>query len=398
MTRLLFVDDEPRVLDGLRQSLRGKRKVWDMVFASGGAAALQELERGPFDVVVSDMRMPGMDGATVLAKVASQQPQAVRMILSGQMEEASAARAAAVAHRFLAKPCDSETLVDTITRALELRALLSSDRMRECVGGMNKLPSIPRACELLNRALQQENAPLSSVIGIIQQDVAMSAKVLQLVNSAFFGMSRKISSLEQAVSYLGVSTLRGLVLANSLFDQLSGDDPERIEREQRYCTVVARFAQMLMGAGPAADTAFTAGLLHNVGGLALNCRLPEEATANTAHARARGIPLHEAELERLGVTHAGIGAYLLGLWGLPQEVIDAVAAHHAPWASFRTLDANLGVRLADALVESELGLAPEPVSAAIPAEVVQRFGLELQVQKLRAELPAALEREGASPT
>jgi HD-like signal output (HDOD) protein/CheY-like chemotaxis protein len=380
----LFVDDEPRVLDGLRLSLRSKRKVWEMVFANGGLAAVQELEQGMFDVIVSDMRMPGMDGASVLAKAATLQPQAVRMILSGEMDESSAARAAGVAHRFLAKPCDSETLVEIITRALELKALLHSDRMRECVGGMSKLPSMPRTCQLLNQALQQERTPLSTVIGIIQRDIAMAAKVLQLVNSAFFGTSRKITSLEQAVSYLGVSTLRGLVVANSLFDELSVDNPALIEHEQIYCALVARLAHALIGTHAQADVAFTAGLLHNIGGLALACRLPEDAAKSAELARSRGIPIHEAEYERLGVTHAGIGAYLLGLWGLPHEVIEAVALHHEPWEGFHTLDANLAVRLADALVESTL--EPGAGNPGPPEEVVKRFGLERMVDKLRFDL------------
>jgi HD-like signal output (HDOD) protein/CheY-like chemotaxis protein len=393
VTRLLFVDDEPRVLDGLRQSLRSKRKVWEMVFADSGVAALHELGRGPFDVVVSDMRMPSMDGATLLAQVAELQPQAVRMILSGQMEESAAARAAAVAHRFLAKPCPSDALVDTITRALELRALLSSDQIRECVGGMNRLPSIPRTCQLLNEALRREEVALADVIAIIQQDVAMSAKVLQLVNSAFFGVSRKIISLDQAVSYLGVSTLRGLVLANSLFDQLS-DDPTQIEHEQMRSAVAARFARTLLGAAAQADAAFTAGLLHDVGGLALSCRMPQEAAQNAQLARARGIALHEAERERLGVTHAGIGAYLLGLWGVPHEVIEAVASHHDPWESFRRLDANVAVRIATALVDERLYVAGEDV----PDQVVARFGLQRQVAALRAELPLQLTRAEGGTT
>lgn len=98
MMRLLFVDDEPRVLQGLRQSLRGKRQLWEMVFAGGGATALEEIERGRFDAVISDMRMPGIDGAELLRRVTLSQPHAFRVMLSGQMDESAAVRAAATAH------------------------------------------------------------------------------------------------------------------------------------------------------------------------------------------------------------------------------------------------------------------------------------------------------------
>src|ERR1700722_16735111 len=120
MMRLLFVDDEPRVLQGLKQSRRGKRKIWDMVFAEGGAGALAELERGRFDAIVTDMRMPGMDGAELLNRVKCAQPEALRIILSGQMDPGAAVRAASSAHRFLAKPCDSDTLIEILSESLDL--------------------------------------------------------------------------------------------------------------------------------------------------------------------------------------------------------------------------------------------------------------------------------------
>jgi len=387
MIRILFVDDEVRVLDGLRQSLRSKRKVWEVVCANSGALGLLELERGEFDVVISDMRMAGMDGAEFLSAVASRQPRAARIVLSGQMDEGSAARAAGAAHRFLAKPCDSGLLVETITRTLQLEQLLTSERMRECIGGMPALPSLPRVCMLLNRALTDKNSSLKQVTQIIEQDIGVAAKVLQLVNSSFFGMSRKSTSVAQAVSYLGANTLRNLVLANSLFAELGSGDVELMAREQNHSLLVGSVARQLLSSPEQAEIAVTAGLLHDAGKLALACRLPDEYAANVALASSKGIELHQVERERLGVTHAGVGAYLLGLWGLPNEVIDAVAAHHDPWENLQTLDASAAVRIANELtraldpVQSPPG--PEP---AIPPEVLERLGLTDRVAKVWAHL------------
>ena len=120
MTRILFVDDQQQVLDSLRDALRPQRHEWEMLFATSGADALAELERAPCDVVVSDMRMPGMDGAALLGHVEHSHPAAIRIVLSGSTEREVVMRAAAVAHRLLAKPCDVEELVRVVTRSCAL--------------------------------------------------------------------------------------------------------------------------------------------------------------------------------------------------------------------------------------------------------------------------------------
>ena len=242
MKRILFVDDESRVLDGLKRSLRSKRDVWEIAFAASGTAAIEELQRGQFDVVVSDMRMPNMDGAEFLHRVAAIQPQAARIVLSGQMEEDAATRAATVAHRFLNKPCEPAALEAAIARTLDLRDLLGSEELRLCVGGMVTLPSLPTACVALNRVLGDKNRSIADVSAIVEADVGMAAKVLQLVNSAFFGASRRVSDVQQAVSYLGMNTIRNLVMVQSLFRELGGSDLVNAELEQQHCLLASRIA------------------------------------------------------------------------------------------------------------------------------------------------------------
>ncbi len=354
MTRILFVDDEPRVLDGLRQSLRTKRKLWDMSFATSAADALAALAKDAFDLVVSDMRMPGMDGAELLGRVAALQPQATRMVLSGQMDEGAASRAAKVAHRFLAKPCDPETLESTIGRALELRSLLNSEHIRSCLGGVSTLPSLPAACMALNRALEDDSASVDSVARIIESDVAMASKVLQLVNSSFFGAPRTMANVSQAVSYLGMNTMRNLVLAQAMFQAFSGADVAALEREQARALLCARIARSLLPDKRLAEVAATAALLHELGSLALASRMPAEYRETHAKAERLKCSLYEVERESLGTTHAEVGAYLLGLWGLPHDVIEGVAHHHGDWAKVVRLDVVAAVRLADALSSSVL--------------------------------------------
>jgi len=391
LKRILFVDDEPRVLDGLRRSLRTKRKQWELVFANSGAAALEELGRGTFDIIVSDMRMPGMDGAEVLLRAASLQPEAARIVLSGQTEESAATRAATVAHRFLTKPCEPELLEATITRTLELKALLGSEQLRQLIGGMAALPSLPSACIALNRALANEDGSLADVCAIIEQDVAMAVKVLQLVNSAFFGVSRRITSVERAVSYLGMNTIKNLVLAHSLFAEFGGSSLANAERQQAQSLLASRIVRLLLSDRQQAQVAGTAALLHDAGSLALASRLPKEHKSNVETAKRDAVPLYLVERASFGVSHAEVGAYLLGLWGLPHDVIEAVAAHHADWDTFNELDVSAAVRLSIALA-GELTGASNPADGADlpPDHVIARLGLADKMARVRSELSDSL--------
>ena len=217
MRRVLFVDDEPRILEGLRRMLRSQRHDWELAFAPGGETALALMEASPFDVIVSDMRMPGIDGAALLCRVREKYPQVVRIVLSGHTELSTALRVVPIAHQFLAKPCDAQMLRVAIERACHLRALLSDEHIRRTVAALGDLPSLPRTYEALTQALADPDTSLQKVAKIIEQDVGISAKVLQLVNSAFFGVSHSMTNIQSAVSYLGINTLKSLVLSVEIF-------------------------------------------------------------------------------------------------------------------------------------------------------------------------------------
>jgi HD-like signal output (HDOD) protein/CheY-like chemotaxis protein len=385
MNRILFVDDEPMVLEALRNSLRGKRKQWEMVFSDSGAGALLELERAPFDVIVSDMRMPKMNGAVFLGHASKSCPKATRIVLSGHAEESTLARAALTAHCYLTKPCSNEVLCSAISSAIELQALLASDRVCACIGGIESLPTVPSVYRALTAALQSERCSPDLVARIVGEDVGISAKLLHLVNSSFFGLPRKTTSLLQTVQYLGLATIRSLVLAHSLFGQLGQVSPALAEEGQEHALRCARIARQVLKGRPDADLAFIAGLLHDVGSLVLASRMPDEYAAIAAHARAAGLPLHVVERERLGVDHAGVGAYLLGLWGLPPEVLNVVAFHHTPWLASMPLDAASAVRLAEviSLEGSEGAVLGHPPAEPIPVGWIESMNLASAVAEAR---------------
>ena len=131
MKHVLFVDDESKVLDGLKRSLRPLRDEWNMTFVTSGAEALKTLEQAPFDVIISDMRMPGMDGAEFLSRARKASPNAVRLLLTGQAEMTSAIAAVNEGQifRFLTKPCPPATVMAAIDAAAEQNRLITAEKV-----------------------------------------------------------------------------------------------------------------------------------------------------------------------------------------------------------------------------------------------------------------------------
>ncbi len=334
--RILFVDDEPNVLQGLQRMLRSMRNEWDMDFANSGEEALQKMEETSFDVIISDMRMPGMNGAQLLKEVARRHPNVVRIVLSGQSDREYILQLVTTTHQYLAKPCDAETIKDTVNRACALRDLLASKELSAVVSRIKSLPSLPSLYTRIIEILQSEDPSLQKIGEIVSEDIAMSAKVLQLVNSSFFGIARRISNPVQAVMFLGLETVKALVLSVQIFakwesSKVKGFDIERLWHHSMTVGAMAkRLAETEQLSTREADEAFTAGLLHDVGKLILAASLPDTYQKVLATSKAQHIPLWQAEEQAFGTSHAEVGAYLLGLWGLPTSIVEAVAWHHRP--------------------------------------------------------------------
>src|SRR5262245_4158883 len=166
MKRILFVDDDQSILDGLRNLLWKYRREMKMAFALGGEDALGQLAKGPFDVIVSDMRMPGMDGATLLQKVKEEYPDVVRIVLSGHAEQEAIFRALPIAHQFLSKPCDADKLCNVIESACRLHTLLNDESVRKAVGKIEKLPSLETTYHELSQAMLRSDASAQTVARI----------------------------------------------------------------------------------------------------------------------------------------------------------------------------------------------------------------------------------------
>ncbi len=362
MKRILFVDDEPNVLEALQRMLRPQRDTWEIACAPGGEAAMALMDANPFDVIISDMRMPGMDGAELLRRVRERHPEVVRIVLSGHTELEAALRAVPVAHQFLLKPCDPETLRVAIGRATSLYEVLNSPTLARIVGPTHDLPSLPRTFAALREELSKPDVALDKVAKIVEQDVAISAKILQLVNSAFFGLQRDIATVRTAVSYIGVSVLQSLVLSAEVFrvfkdsDRIPGFSMEDL---YAHSQLTARIAGSMNACKRVPEAPLVAALLHDVGKLVLATRIPKQFAQVLSQAQQEQRPLHEVEKEVLGISHAEVGACLLGLWGLPCIIVEAVAHHHTPTrVPSQNIDAIAAVHIANALAHERM--APDP--------------------------------------
>jgi HD-like signal output (HDOD) protein len=336
MKRILFVDDEAMVLQGLQRMLRGMRSEWDMVFAESGALALDLMEKSAFDVVVSDMRMPGMNGAALLAEVMTRFPKTIRLILSGHADQDLILKCIGSTHQYLSKPCEPDALKAAILRAFELEKSLQNPKLRELAARMDSLPSVPSLYTKIVQKLRDPEVGLDEIGQIIGQDLAMTAKILKLVNSSFFGLRRRVSNPTEAVSFIGLDTMKSLVLCIHAFSQFDHATLGNFSIEQMWThsqetgSLAKQIARLEQADTQTIDEAFVAGLLHDTGKLILAANFPEQYGQISEARRLGRMPLQAAETEAFGADHAIVGGYLLGLWGLPVPVVEAITFHHCP--------------------------------------------------------------------
>lgn len=375
MIRILFVDDETRILDGVRRSMYCMRDEWQMRFAGSGADALQQLAAEPADVVVSDMRMPGMDGSQLLSEVMRLYPGAVRIILSGQAEPESILRASRTAHQYLSKPCDAPTLKAAIVRTASLKTLLASDRLAAIVGSVDALPSPPKAYQALLTCLRNPASKISMVADIIRRDVAMTAKVIKLANSGFFCIRDPVQTVERAIALVGIEAISTLVLGQELFDMTSpvaipGFDLERLGRHSFETAAWARAVALHENlSSNLADTAFLGGVLHDLGRLVFATRTAPAMLPT----RAEWLREITAQME---AHHAEVGGYLLGLWGFPDSIVEAIVWHHTP---SRCGESRLGLcgllHIGDQLAHERDPYRCEPRSPTLEPGYLEALGL-----------------------
>ncbi|GAB4560369.1 MAG: response regulator [Anaerolineae bacterium] len=376
------------MLAGLRRLLYPTRHEWELLFATSGPQALEIMARQPVEVLITDMRMPGMDGAELLRKVIEQHPGVIRIILSGHSEQEALFRALGPAHIYLSKPCDGETLRAVLARALALRQLLTDADLRRLVAQIDRLPSMPELYVEILRALERPDVSPRHIGEIIAQDIAMTAKLLQIVNSAFFGLRQHVTDPVQAVILLGLEAIRVLVLSAHVFSQITPAQLRAFRLDTLWAHSMAvgmaarRIAMAQRLAPEVVEQAALTGLLHDIGKLILAANLPEKYSLVLEHAQEEHVSHVNAEDHVLGSTHAELGAYLLGLWGLPDSIVVAIARHHIPQGNgFEALLPMLGaVHIADWFHHATKPLPGPYPPPPLDESLVARLGLTEALQ------------------
>lgn len=333
---ILFIGPEQPLWQEFREHTRRPDSIWSAEFVHSQLNALSLVHRAAFDAVVADVQGSDTSGLDLLDEVQRLQPGSFRLILSDFADTESTLRCMGRGHHHLSKPCDVSTLLNALAQESTLRTWLPNGKARALLAQMRQIPSPPSIYFQILAELRSADASVDRVGTILSQDLAITAKLLQLANSAVFGLQLQVLQATEAVAYVGLETTKSLVLlAHSFatFDRvrLAGFSVERL---WRHSVLAGRFAKRIAeeedGRPEVCDQAFTAGLLHDVGKLLFAANLPKEYGQVLALAKQENCALHEAEAKVLGAAHAEVGGCLLGTWGLPRPIVEAVALHHVP--------------------------------------------------------------------
>jgi HD-like signal output (HDOD) protein/CheY-like chemotaxis protein len=361
-TRLLFVDDEPSV-EGFERLLHPLRNEWTMEFVGSARAAQECIVRDHYDVILADVTMAGIDGAQLLAFTREHSPMTVRVAVSARQKQRLAMRCAGIAHLWLPRPCHPDVFRQAIARITDPRFRERTDRVMALAMQWERLPSVPEIYSDMIELLSDPDASLQDVGSLLERDLALTAKALHVANSALFGLAHRVSRPAEAAAFLGIDALKSLVLATDVYSQFAKAMPRgfpaaRLSRRSRRVGAAARrIAQLEGGTRELLDEALCAGLLSDVGILVL----ASNRYSQFQEVVSLELPRGEAERQVFGATHAEVGGYLLGLWGLPPAVVAAVGFHQSP--SDSPLDhfcATTAVHVADCLVSDSFSESAAP--------------------------------------
>ena len=336
--RVLFVDDEPNILGAMRRMIRMHRPSWNILCAQSGESALECLNENPVDVVVSDMMMPGMTGGELLEKIRQRFPGTLRIALSGQVGLPEVLESIRCVHHYISKPCSAETLAEKIETALEAGSFIPDRQLRERVANPASIPVQASIHERLMTELEKPEPSIEVIIDQLKQDISLTATMLSLVSSPFFGLSRKLESISQAFSMLGLEVIRGILPSSLLSPQehagIPGFSLELLNDHSRRVRSVA--GQLAIHAGASREVAsrsFISGMMHDFGKTILATTCAQKFSEAVDLVEKRPCTLCQAEQDVLGTTHAEVGAYFLALLGLDRKIVHAVRNHHN-WSEF----------------------------------------------------------------
>ena len=330
---ILFVDDEEHILKALRRLFA--QTEYEVFFATSGRGALEIVAAEKIDLIISDMRMPEMDGYQLLKQVKTQYPAIMRVILSGYSDEQEIIKAIqdGSSRMYLMKPWDNEEFLTVIDRLLALKDLFASKNLLAVMNSLNRLPTLPtiyaRICSLI-----EENAGAESIAAVIEEDPVITVRILQITNSVLYG--KKTGSVKEAIVFLGLANIKNIVLSVSILNSVHIEHNSHFTQDLlwRHVTLSNHIVQLiykklLHKKLPSISSA--AGLLHDIGRLILLQYFPQQYQEITDQANTNStISICDLENNCLNISHEEMGGFLLNWWGMPQPIIEAALFHHAP--------------------------------------------------------------------
>jgi HD-like signal output (HDOD) protein len=334
--RILLVDDDHLLVKALLRSIRLQRPHWRLTPVNSGEAAIVEMAQDSFDLILTDMQMPGIDGTGVLTWARELQPEAIRVILSGHAPQRRILESEGDYHRFLTKPVDPTRLVDIIESFIRHHPDPFRREARAMVVKLERIPSLRNNLDAIGMLLAEGRSSIRAVAEIVAQDLGLALQVLKLVNSGYLPGERPITDIVQAVEFLGFEQI-GELIRNRGEDSFTaeGEGPGPLlaglwAHSLQIGSMASSLVYRETGDEACAAEAFTAGLFHDVG-IAVLANLPELGYGQIPLEPATaGAGVIEAERSHCGTDHAEVGAELLHLWGLPEPFIQAVRSHHNP--------------------------------------------------------------------
>lgn len=385
---VLIVDARPATLPALQQHLQPLTKRWHLRYAASGAEALAALEATHYTAIITDPHLPDMEGGQLLSQVQSRHPEVLRYVWTPDNRQFHTLQALTSAHQVFNKVSALDVLESLIEKGHALQQRLRSPAVLRTMAKLKSLPALPQSYSRLSQALDNPATSSAVIAGIIEQDVSMTARLLQLANSSFFPGARRVSCIKDAVTKIGMLPLRAVVLGLELFRASEKELPAgfSLAALQQHSLQVGQQAAALLDSYDDKQTAFTAGMLHDIGILIFASGLPTVWPVIRERAAQANTPLHEAETEAFGCSHAEIGGRLLALWGLPNSVVEAVTYHHRPCASGQT---HFGVLAAVHFANALAHQPPHPDSAPDESFLMRIGGFKALKPTLQSALRAA---------
>ena len=367
--RILFVDDDAHILEGLRRNLHVMQNEWDMEFAQSADEALHIMKQQPIDVIIADVKMPGMNGIELLKEVKKQSPNTIRFIFTGFSDQEIILQAIGPTDQFITKPCDAYMLKSIINEACESQKVVGIKTIDRLTSKMESLPTLPKSYAKIKELLESDKSSFQEIADVISKDVAITAKVLQLVNSAFFGLKHSIRNVQHALTYLGIETIKGIIITADIFSKFSKEEVGRFEINELYNhsylvgLIGSKIVKTIFRDRRIADEVTMAGMLHDIGKLIFIKNFPQQYYEIYYRHKKEKVPLDKLEKEQFeGVSHAVIGGYLMKLWGFPVNIIEAITFHHNPLFSIDTSFNILTLVYVANILEHEQSEEPERMS------------------------------------